>query len=207
MADRFDAAGYGTETVGFGRRPAIITVDFQLAFTSPDYPIGKSPHIQRAVNNTAKLLQAARPLGVPIASCNVAWGSARDMAHWKVGSLYQGMFYGDPATQLDPRILGEGDFLFTKGAPSIFFGTPLVTFLTKQQVDTVIVCGCTTSGCVRASIIDSFSNGYRTIVPEDCVGDMEEGPHWDNLRDVGRRYADVVKLEDVLIRLRELFPA
>jgi maleamate amidohydrolase len=66
----------------------------------------------------------------------------------------------------------------------------------------VIVCGCTTSGCVRASIVDSFSYGYRTIVPEDCVGDMEEGPHWDNLRDVGRRYADVMKLDAVLEHLR-----
>ncbi len=86
---------------------------------------------------------------------------------------------------------------FTKSAPSIFFLTPLVNILTKNRVDTVIVCGCTTSGCVRASIIDSFSYGYRTIVPEECVGDMEEGPHRDNLRDVGRRYADVMKLDAV----------
>jgi maleamate amidohydrolase len=68
-------------------------------------------------------------------------------------------------------------------------------------VDTVVICGCTTSGCVRASIVDAFSHGFRVIVPEDCVGDMEEGPHWDNLRDVGRRYADVVKLDDVLAQL------
>lgn len=205
MSDRFDGAGYGENAIGFGQRPAIVTVDFQLAFTHTDFATGRSPHIHRAVNNTATLLRAARPLGIPVASCIVAWGSRCDMAHWKVSSLYQGMFYGDRATEIDPRIYDRGhDFLFTKGAPSIFFGTPLVTFLTKQQIDTVIVCGCTTSGCVRASIIDSFSYGYRTIVPEECVGDMEEGPHWDNLRDVGRRYADVVKLPDVLSYLRGL---
>src|SRR4029079_17185954 len=94
------------------------------------------------------------------------------------------------------------DMRFTKSAPSIFFLTPLVNILTRNCIDTVIVCGWSTSGCVRASIIDSFSYGYRTIVPEECVGDMEEGPHWDNLRDVGRRYADVMKLDDVLQHLR-----
>ena len=125
------------------------------------------------------------------------------MARWKVSSLYKGFFHGDPATRLDPRIhRPDYDFTFTKGGPSIFFGTPLVTFLNKNGIDTVIICGCTTSGCVRASIVDSFSYGYRTIVPEECVGDMEEGPHRDNLRDVGRRYADVLPVARVLERLR-----
>lgn len=203
MTDRFDTAGYGGNAVGFGQRPAIVIVDFQLAFTNPQWPTGKSPHIHRAVENTARLLAVARPLGIPVASCVVAWGSRRDMAFWKVSALYQDFFYGDPGTRIDPRIHDPAhDFVFTKSAPSIFFGTPLVTFLAKQQVDTAIICGCTTSGCVRASIVDSFSHGYRTIVPEECVGDMEEGPHWDNLRDVGRRYADVVKLQDVLTYLR-----
>lgn len=205
MTDHFELAGYGANSIGFGMRPAIVIVDFQLAFTSPEWPTGKSPHIHRAVDNTAKLLEVARPLGVPVASCIVAWGSRLDMGYWKVSALYQNFFYGDAATRIDPRIHDASrDFVFTKSAPSIFFGTPLVSFLTKQQVDTVIVCGCTTSGCVRASIVDSFSYGYRTIVPEECVGDMEEGPHQDNLRDVGRRYADVVKLQDVLTYLRGL---
>jgi maleamate amidohydrolase len=122
------------------------------------------------------------------------------MGHWKVSSLYDGTFFiGHPSMALDPRIHEPGyDVTFTKSAPSIFFQTPLVLFLTKQRVDTVIITGCTTSGCVRASINDSFSYGYRTIVPQECVGDMEEGPHNDNLRDVGRRYADVMKLQDVI---------
>ncbi len=108
-------------------------------------------------------------------------------------------FIGHESMALDPRIYEPGyDVVFMKSAPSIFFQTPLVLFLTKQRVDTVIITGCTTSGCVRASINDCFSYGFRTIVPEECVGDMEEGPHNDNLRDVGRRYADVMKLQDVL---------
>ncbi|MBS0393709.1 MAG: isochorismatase family protein [Proteobacteria bacterium] len=204
MSDHFEEAGYGGRAIGFGERPAIVTVDFQLGFTSPEWPSGRSPHIQRAVERTRELLVLARELRLPVASCNVAWGSERDMGRWKVDSLYQGaFFYGHPATRLDPRIYEPGyDFHFTKGAPSIFFGTPLVTFLTKQAVDTVIVCGCTTSGCVRASIIDSFSYGYRTIVPEECCGDQEEQPHRDNLRDVHRRYADVMPLAEVMARLR-----
>ncbi len=111
-------------------------------------------------------------------------------------------------TQIDPRI-SDTDYIFefTKTAPSIFFLTPLATWLTKHNIDTTIITGCTTSGCVRASIIDSFSYGYRTIVPEDCCGDMDEGPHHDNLRDVGRRYADVVSLADVLKHLNTLTPA
>ena len=204
MSDRFDDVGYGGRAVGFGERPAIVTVDFQLGFTRPDWPSGRSPHIHRAVDNTARLLKVARPLEIPVVSCNVSWGSAREMAHWKVNALYEGAFFhGHPSTELDPRIYDSAyDIRFTKAGPSIFFLTPLVSILVKNRIDTVIVCGCTTSGCVRASIVDSFSYGYRTIVPEECVGDMEEGPHWDNLRDVGRRYADVMKLDVVIDYLR-----
>lgn len=198
--DQFESAGYGTETIGFGERPAVLIVDFQLGFTSPDSPLGRSSHVQRAVENTAKLIQAAKKAQLPIASCRVAWKGRDDMSYWKISTLFDGSFYyGHPHTEIDPRI-SDPDYIFefTKTAPSIFFRTPLDTFLTKHRVDTVIMTGCTTSGCVRASIVDAFSHGYRTIVPEDCCGDQDEGPHWDNLRDVGRRYADVVKLSDVL---------
>ena len=200
MSNRYDGAGYGDMTIGFGERPAIVTVDFQLGFTDPQYATGKSPHVHTAVENTSILLKHARAKGVPVASCNIGWCGPNDMGHWKVSSLYDGSFFiGHESMALDPRIYEPGyDVAFTKSAPSIFFQTPLVLFLTKQRVDTVIITGCTTSGCVRASINDCFSYGFRTIVPEECVGDMEKGPHNDNLRDVGRRYADVMKLQDVL---------
>lgn len=199
MTDRFNEAGYGEGSIGFGDRPGIVVVDFQVGFTEPDFPCGKSPHIHRAVDNTSTLLKEARKRNIPVASCIVSWTSKKDMQYWKIKAIQEGMFYGDPSTVMDERVYDpDYDFNFTKSGPSAFFGTPLVSFLSKQQVDTVIITGCTTSGCVRASINDSFSYGYRTIVPEDCVGDMEEQPHWDNLRDVGRRYADVLKMADVL---------
>lgn len=208
MSNRYDGAGYGDMKIGFGERLAVITVDFQLAFTDPQYPTGKSPLVHTAVENTATLLKHARAKGLPVASCNVGWCGPDDMGHWKISSLYDGTFFiGHESMALDPRIYEPGyDVAFTKSAPSIFFQTPLVLFLTKQRVDTVIITGCTTSGCVRASINDCFSYGFRTIVPEECVGDMEQGPHDDNLRDVGRRYADVMKMQDVIKHIDGLEP-
>lgn len=194
----FTAAGYGDRQVGFGDRPAILVVDLQRAFTDPDFPMGRSAHVDRAVDNTAILLRAARRAGLPVASCYVGWSSERDMARWKVGSVYRDLFLGDSGLELDPRIADAGDFIFMKGAPSMFFGTPLVTFLNRAAVDTVLVCGATTSGCVRATIVDAFSYGYRVIVPEECCGDQEEAAHRANLADVGRRYADVVTLAEAL---------
>ena len=183
----------------------MVVVDFQVGFTDPQYSLGKSTHIHAAVEKTAELLRVARAQKVPVASCRVGWGSKRDMGFWKIGCLYEGWFYGDPQTEMDSRVYDSHyDFNFWKHAPSIFHSTPLVNFLAKNCVDTVIVTGCTTSGCVRASIVDSFSYGFRTIVPDDCVGDMDEGPHNDNLRDCGRRYADVMNAGAVIKYLEKL---
>ncbi len=206
MSDHYADAGYGGKHIGFGNRAAVLVVDFQLGFTSPEYPAGRSPHIHAAVERTAELLDHARSKGVPVAACNVAWNSAADMGYWKVSSLYDGSFFrGHPSLALDPRIHVPGyDLSFTKAAPSIFFQTPLMLFLTRQQIDTVIVTGCTTSGCVRASINDGFSHGFRVIVPEQCCGDQDVQPHRDNLRDVGRRYADVMDTDDVIAWLDAL---
>jgi maleamate amidohydrolase len=79
----------------------------------------------------------------------------------------------------------------------MFFQTPLITFLVKQNVDTVIVTGCTTSGCVRATVVDAFSYGFRVLVAEDCCGDADEAAHRSNLADVGRRYADTLNTAEV----------
>lgn len=194
----FARAGYGAQSVGFGDKPVILIVDFQRAFTDDGYPMGRSDHVSRAVDNTVRLIDHARPLGIPVVSCSVGWDSEKDMARWKVSSVYRDMFYGDRGLEIDPRLEGKTDFHFIKGAPSIFFGTPLQTFLVRQAIDTVIITGCTTSGCVRASIVDGFSYGYRVIVPEPCCGDQEESAHHANLNDVGRRYADVLTFEETV---------
>ncbi len=183
---------YGAREIGFGEKPGIVVVDFQTAFTDPQFALGGAPLIERAVANSARLLEVARRANVPVATCYTAYNSKRDMPHWKVGAVLEDLIDGHPSTRFEPRIYDKDyDVAMRKSGASIFFQTPAVAFLNKEGVDTVIVLGCVTSGCVRASVIDSFQWGFRTIVPEDCVGDHDERPHQDNLRDVGRRYCDV----------------
>ena len=182
----------------------MLVVDFQLAFTDPRYELGGLPGIHAARDRTAELLPVARARGVPVAACYTAYGSLADMPLWKVKAVRDEFYYGHPCTEMDPKIRGEGDFIYCKNAPSMFFQTPLITFLVKQNVDTVIVTGCTTSGCVRATIIDAFSYGFRVLVAEDCCGDATERQHRSNLEDVGRRYADVLSAAQVETYLRGL---
>ena len=190
---------YGTLEVGLGQRPGIVVIDFQKAFTDPHYALGGAPLIMDAVQKTAQLLAIARANNIPVATCNTAYKSWRDMPHWKVAAVREEFIHGHPSTELDPAIYDpDYDVAVTKTGPSIFFQTSVVPFFIKERVDTVIITGCVTSGCIRASSIDSFQWGYRTIVPEDCVGDHEEGPHRDNLRDISRRYADITQSEELV---------
>jgi maleamate amidohydrolase len=189
--DAYRRVGYGSFDIGFGNRPAILVVDFQRAFTDPGFPLGGLPMIHAATDRTATLLGIARERGVPVAACYTAYGSQRDMPLWKVKAVRDQFFYGHPCTAIDPRIDHPDNFTYCKNAPSMFFKTPLITWLVRQGVDTLIVTGCTTSGCVRATVVDAFSHGFRVQVAQDCCGDAEEGPHVDALRDVGRRYADI----------------
>ena len=199
MTDDYQRRSYGEIPVGTGEKPGIVVVDFQVGFTDPQYALGGAPMVVRAVDNTAKLLASARRLGVPVAVCNTAYLNEREMPYWKVAAVRETFLHGHPGVALDPRIYDPSyDIAVTKKGPSIFFETGIANYFNKERVDTVIVTGCTTSGCVRATAIDSFSLRYRTLVPEDCVGDIEEQPHRDNLRDIGRRYVDVTDLASCL---------
>lgn len=197
MTDRYRDVGYASFDIGGGHKPAVLVVDFQTAFTDPRYPLGGLPLIHAARDRTAELLQLARARTVPVAACYTAYCSQKDMPLWKVKAVREEFFYGHPCTEMDPRIHHPDNFTYCKNAPSMFFQTPLITFLVKQNVDTVIVTGCTTSGCVRATIVDAFSYGFRVLVPEECCGDPDESQHRSNLQDVGRRYADVMPAGDV----------
>lgn len=199
MADIYEERSYNSGEIGFGENPGILVVDYMTAFTDSQYPLGGAPLIERGVQNTARLLDVARRAGVPIANCWTSYKSEREMPHWKVKAVREQFIHGAPGTELDPRIYDESyDMGVCKSGPSILFETPVAPFFAKERVDTVIMTGCVTSGCIRASTIDSFSHGYRTIIPEDCVGDHDEGPHKDNLRDVGRRYADISDADTVI---------
>jgi maleamate amidohydrolase len=204
MSNPYAAVGYGATSDGLGNRPAVLVVDMQLAFTDPRFPLGGLPMVHDAVGTIAELLRVARANHVPVAKCYTAYGSVADMPRWKVPAVREQFIHGHPCTAIDPRLHDAAyDFTFCKTAPSIFFLTPLMIFLAKHQVDTVIVTGCTTSGCVRASIVDAFSYGYRITVPEDCCGDADRGPHEDNLRDCARRYCDLSDLATVTSYLQQ----
>ena len=191
-------SSYGQKAVGFGNRLAVLVVDFQRAFTDAAFSMGGAQLVDRAVTNTQRLLAVARNAYLPVATCIMGYGSQEEMPFWKVAAC-QDLILGKPECEVDPRISNpDYDLGIIKNGPSIFFQTPVMTFLIKNRVDTVVITGCVTSGCVRASIIDSFQYGFRTIVPEDCVGDYDEIPHRNNLRDVERRYADISSADCVI---------
>lgn len=205
MTDEFTEAGYGGRNIGFGERPVVLVVDFQTAFTDPAFVTGRSQHVQDAVERTAGLLKVARGCGIPVAKCFTAYHCADEIPLWKIESIHTDLFHGLPATRIDPRIDDpDYDYTFSKIGPSIFFKTPLTTYLARLRIDTVLITGCTTSGCIRASVIDSFSHGYRTSVIAECCGDQGEGPHNDNLRDVGRRYCDIITSADAVAYFEEV---
>ncbi len=203
--DDYARRGYGRIGIGFGKRVGVAVVDFQLAFTDAKFALGGSALTERAVRNTATLLHAARTARLPVVSCYTAYHGVADAPHWKIPPVLETLRHGAEAARLDPRIHdADYDVVLCKSGPSIFFHTAAAPIFVRQEVDTIIVTGCTTSGCVRASVIDAFSYGFRVIVPEDCVGDVDEGPHVANLTDVGRRYADIVDLQVCLDHIAAL---
>ena len=194
-------------TLGFGKKPALIVVDFQLGFTVPE----QSPlagNLDAEVAATNELIHASRKKNVPIIFTVVGYDPHRqdDAGLWpeKAPSLRL-LTIGSDLVKLDPRLNHEpGDLVITKKYASGFFGTYLASTLTMQSVDTAIVTGCTTSGCVRATVMDALANGFRPIVPIECVGDRAQEPHEANLFDIGSKYGDVLPLQEVLEYLEQL---
>ena len=203
MNNVYHEKSYGDIEVGFGDKIGILVVDFQLGFTDTRFRLGGSAHIERALTNTAHLLEVARACKAPVANCYVAYGNDEECPHWKVSAAKTDLRRGREEVKLDPRIADHSyDYVFEKWGASAFFMTPLSSYFTRHKVDTVAVTGCVTSGCVRASVVDAFQFGFRTLLVDDCCGDQEEGPHNDTLRDVGRRYADIVRSDEVIARLK-----
>lgn len=184
--------------IGFGDRPAVIVVDFFNACTDP--AILGGGNIGAAVEQTARLLPQARAAGCPVIYATMTFREDLSDAGWmgvKVPSVkvYQA---GTRAVEIDSRVARQPqDHLIVKKAPSVFFGTTLNMLLTYLRADTLIVTGCTTSGCVRATVVDAFSAGYRVIVPRECVGDRASGPHDASLFDMDQKYGDVLPAEEV----------
>jgi maleamate amidohydrolase len=198
--DPWVARGYGQGEIEPGERPAVLVVDLQYAFTDPAFPLGGAALVERAVEGTARVCAAAREAGVPVFQTVVAWREdGSDIGLWPVKlPVLREVTLDSRWAQVDARVWDDSDVLLVKKWPSFFHGTPLASLLAAAHRDTVIVTGCMTSGCVRATTVDAFSYGYRTLVPEDCVGDQGVEGHESNLRDVHRRYAEVTSADRVV---------
>lgn len=188
---------------GYGNKACLLVVDFIVGFTDPSTPLGGDFSSQLAVTN--RLLPAFRSAGLPVAYTTIAYESHfRDAGMFikKVPSLAI-LLKGTPMVEVDSRIAPKpGDRIVEKKYASAFFGTDLDSWLRSQGVDTIVMVGCTTSGCIRASAIDSLQHGYHTVVVRDGVGDRPEGTHEANLVDIDAKYGDVVSAAEVLEHLK-----
>jgi maleamate amidohydrolase len=192
--------------IGFGRKPALLIIDFINAYTTPGSPL-YAPDVVCAVAETADLLVSARQRGVPVIFTRVIYSrSGRDGGIFvqKVPVLRR-MVEGEPLADIVPALSpAPDDVILNKQYASAFFGTALAPMLTSLGVDTLLLTGCSTSGCVRASAVDGMQHGFRVIVPRQCVGDRHPDPHAANLFDIDSKYGDVVDKAEVLAYLQTL---
>jgi nicotinamidase-related amidase len=188
------------ESVTMGSRPAVLVVDFSCGFTDPECTLGSD--LTPQVEATRQLLDAAREKGLPVIFTTIGFEpSLKDGGLWlkKVPALGD-LQLGGHWVEIDPRLEPRPDetVIVKKGA-SAFFGTNLAAILISQGIDSVVLCGATTSGCIRATAIDLIQYGYPTLVPRECVGDRAQAPHDANMFDIQAKYADVVSLDEALV--------
>jgi maleamate amidohydrolase len=200
----YEKAGLG-QSVTLGSKPAVLVIDFSCGFTDPDCSLGSD--CTAAVEQTKRLLDVAREKGFPVIFTTIGFEpSLKDGGLWmqKAPALAD-LQLGGKWVEIDPRLEPRDDetVVMKKGA-SGFFGTNLASILVSQGVDSVVLCGATTSGCVRATAVDLLQYGWPTIVPRECVADRAQAPHDANLFDIQAKYADVVPVEDALAYLESV---
>jgi maleamate amidohydrolase len=206
MDDKGQLAAYeginmGVGSIGPGERPAIVVVDLQRQFTE-----GKlaSPRTDGVMAATAELLEKGRELGVPVIFLRCSYDSDDQVGLvWKTKCPDMAACVpGTAATEIDPRLtVLDGEPILDKHRASGFFRTELDDLLQRNSIDTVILAGTSTSGCVRATAVDGAMRDYRTIIVEDCVDDRADGSHHATLTDFHAKYGEVMKLEDLLAAL------
>jgi maleamate amidohydrolase len=196
-----DARGYGG-TLRPGVRPALLVIDFVKAYVVPDSPLYAGPGVEDTRRACEELLTLCRSATIPILHTNLAYqdgGRDGGMFFRKVPALK--VFERGERSPLAKFALGltpePGEIVITKQYASAFFGTTLATTLTSLGVDTLLIAGMSTSGCVRATAVDTVQHGYIPLVVRDAVGDRASGPHEANLFDLQTKYAEVVTLDSV----------
>ena len=196
--DIYQRQGLG-QASGLGQRIGLVLVDFVVGFNDPAHFGGGN--IPEAIAATARLLPLARQRRWPIAHTRVVYaddGSDAGAFTLKAPGLLK-LTERSPLSQFVEAVRpADGEFVIRKRQASAFFGTEFLGWLVWHRVDTLLVAGCTTSGCVRATVVDAVSNNLRTIVLSDCVGDRALAPHEANLFDMGQKYADLMAADAVL---------
>ncbi|AJE48606.1 isochorismatase family protein [Celeribacter indicus] len=200
----YKAAGFGV-SVPRGTRPGVVVVDFSYGFTDPQYPTASDAAVQMA--NTKRICDLARSKGYPVIFTTIAYHPGElDKLPWlKKATGMRALIDGTRLVEIDAATgIRPEDAIVTKKGASSFFGSTLNALLTGAGVDTVVVTGATTSGCVRATVVDGVQSGYNVLVPRDCCADRAQAPHDANLYDMAQKYADVTDSADVLDWLRSL---
>jgi len=189
---------------GFGNKAAVINIDLQRAYTDVDTFATAYQTDPRQIEFVNALSAAARTKGMPVIWTYVAYmDNADDAGVWGTRTdtpdSLQNIKVGSERAELDPRLDIDAslDAVINKRMASVFHESPVQSLLTWHRADTVVLTGGSTSGCVRASAVDALSRGYRVIVPEECVADKHEIPHFANLCDMMLKYADVLSFQDV----------
>lgn len=191
-------AGFGGSALR-GARPAVLVVDFTYGFTDPAFPTASD--MSAAIAATRTLLDAARARGVPVAFTTIAYDECHlaTLPWLRKSAGMAALRAGSRLVEVDGRLARRTEEpLVTKLGASAFFGTSLGTILASWRTDTLFVTGATTSGCVRASVVDAVQSGYDVLVPAACVADRAVAPHEANLFDIEQKYADVITLDEGL---------
>lgn len=195
---------------GFGKKAALVNVDIQKAYTCVGEFKTAYETDPRQMEYVNKLAAGFRALDWPVIWTQVAYmDDASDAGIWGTRTdtedSLQNIKFGSRRSEFDDRLEIDHvkDAIYLKKMPSAFFETPLQSLLVWHQIDTLVITGGSTSGCIRATAVESLSRGYRTIVPEECVADKHESYHFANLTDLLLKYADVVDVGEVFDYLGE----
>jgi nicotinamidase-related amidase len=200
----YEKSGWGRR-IGFGKKVAVLVVDMTRMFVEDSFPLGCSKTGRPAAQAISKLLDSAKQNGVPIIFTKPSSAKEFSITIQKIREEKLAALDVEGANEIvEPIMPSAGDIVIEKAKPSGFIGTPLLGVLTYFNVDTIIVTGMVTSGCVRATVVDGFSYNFRVIIPIECVADRGDVPHNVNLFDMDMKYADVMPLSEVLDNLAKL---
>jgi len=198
IAEQYRTRGIGAES-GLGVRPALIVIDMATAFTDPSYNVGVD--LSDEIGQIQRLLPVFRARGLPVVFTTTMYhANLADGGRFieKIPAVAE-LIEGTEGVEVNPIFSRDAnDVVVVKKFPSSFQSTHLAAYLTSQQVDSVVLVGMSTSGCVRAAAIDAVSSGFKTLVVQDAVGDRHPGIHWANLFDIHTKFADVVSTDDII---------